>query len=227
MWRDPRDAQACRKWALTEEMMKKLQITQRQMMRRIIQTNRKSGKRPAAAHAASVDDVADDDDSELDDDTTDPTPLTPPPSKKKVATTQTATPSSTKFQTTSQKTNWNQGSTTQCEQRTKPMICRKQMAARRGSSDRAGYTGNRQERFDDRWTKLISNWNPAISTKQTGCLKQGRPAKRWENDINAPPPSPPPNAPEQTETTTTLRATRLGSPRHKMARNETLWKATL
>ena len=33
---------------------------------------------------------------------------------------------------------------------------------------------------EDRWTKLVFNWNPATSTKQKGCRKQGRPAKRWE-----------------------------------------------
>ena len=36
---------------------------------------------------------------------------------------------------------------------------------------------------EDRWTKLASNWNPAISTKQKGYGKQGRPAKRWEDDL--------------------------------------------
>ena len=36
----------------------------------------------------------------------------------------------------------------------------------------------------DRWTKLISNWTPAISTKQKGDWKQGGPAKRWEDDLD-------------------------------------------
>ena len=35
-----------------------------------------------------------------------------------------------------------------------------------------------------RWTTLVSNWNPATSTKQKGYRKQGRPAKRWEDDLN-------------------------------------------
>ena len=38
---------------------------------------------------------------------------------------------------------------------------------------------------EGRWTKLLSNWNPAISTKLKGYQKQGRPAKRWEEHINA------------------------------------------
>ena len=37
---------------------------------------------------------------------------------------------------------------------------------------------------EDRWTKLVSNWNPAVSTRQTGYRKQGRPAKRWEDDLD-------------------------------------------
>ena len=37
---------------------------------------------------------------------------------------------------------------------------------------------------EDRWTKVVSNCNPAISTKQQGYRKQGRPAKRWEDDLN-------------------------------------------
>ena len=36
---------------------------------------------------------------------------------------------------------------------------------------------------DGRWTKVISKWSPAISAKQKGYRKQGRPAKRWEDDI--------------------------------------------
>ena len=40
------------------------------------------------------------------------------------------------------------------------------------------------KRHEDRWTKLVSNWNPAISTEQKGYHKQGRPAKRWEDDFN-------------------------------------------
>ena len=31
----------------------------------------------------------------------------------------------------------------------------------------------------ERWTKLRSKWRPAMSTKQKGYRKQGRPAKRW------------------------------------------------
>ena len=37
---------------------------------------------------------------------------------------------------------------------------------------------------EDRWTKLVSNWNPAISTRQQGNRQRGRPAKRWEDDLN-------------------------------------------
>ena len=46
-------------WTMTKEMKKKLQTTQRRMMRMITQTNRKTGTGHAAAHAASVDDTAD------------------------------------------------------------------------------------------------------------------------------------------------------------------------
>ena len=42
-----------------------------------------------------------------------------------------------------------------------------------------------RERHEGRWTKLITNWNPTTSTKQKGYRKQGRPAKRWEDDINS------------------------------------------
>ena len=32
--------------------------------------------------------------------------------------------------------------------------------------------------------KAYLDWNPAVSTKQKGYRKQGRRAKRWEDDIN-------------------------------------------
>ena len=38
---------------------------------------------------------------------------------------------------------------------------------------------------EGRWTTLISNWNRAMSTKQIGYRKQGRPARRWVDDINS------------------------------------------
>ena len=41
-----------------------------------------------------------------------------------------------------------------------------------------------RQSHEDRWTKLVSNWNPAISTKQKGYRKQGRPARRWADDLN-------------------------------------------
>ena len=63
-----------------------------------------------------------------------PVPKTPT-SKKEAATTQTGTLLSTKYHATNQKTNWNRGSTTQCEQRTRQTTCRQQMEGRRGSSD--------------------------------------------------------------------------------------------
>ena len=34
-----------------------------------------------------------------------------------------------------------------------------------------------------RWTKLSSNWNPALLPKQKGCRKQGRPAKKREDNL--------------------------------------------
>ena len=39
---------------------------------------------------------------------------------------------------------------------------------------------------EDRWTKLVSNWNPAISTKQKGYLdtKQDLAKKNWEYDLS-------------------------------------------
>ena len=46
-------------WTMTEEIEKKLQTTQRRMMRMIIQTKRKTGKRHAAPHAVNVGDTAD------------------------------------------------------------------------------------------------------------------------------------------------------------------------
>ena len=36
---------------------------------------------------------------------------------------------------------------------------------------------------EDHWTKLVSNWNPAVSTKQKR-VQQRRKAKRWEDDLN-------------------------------------------
>ena len=100
-------------WTVTEEMKKKLQRRQRRMMRVIMQTERKTGKCPAAARAANVDERAR---VRYDWNPSPPPPSSLPPktptSKKKAATTQRATPLATKFQTTSQKTNWNHGSTT-------------------------------------------------------------------------------------------------------------------
>ena len=70
--------------------------------------------------------------------------------------------------------------TTECEQRTKQMTWQ-QAESRRGSS---GMAKNIQscwkqarmivEHHEGRWTKLISSWNPAISTKQTGHPETGR-----------------------------------------------------
>ena len=37
---------------------------------------------------------------------------------------------------------------------------------------------------DDRLTKPVSKWNPAVSTKQKWYQKQGRPAKTWDDDLN-------------------------------------------
>ena len=63
---------------MTEDMKKKLQTIQWRMMRMIMQTKRKSGKRPAAAHAANVEEVADDEphdaDYEPEEDTTEISP---------------------------------------------------------------------------------------------------------------------------------------------------------
>ena len=61
--------------------MKKLQSTQRRMMRMIVQTNRKTKKHPAAAHAESVDEVAEDEphdpDCKMKEDTTEANPQDP------------------------------------------------------------------------------------------------------------------------------------------------------
>ena len=54
-------------------------------------------------------------------------------------------------------------------------------------SKTATSTGSKQgiaEHHEDRWTKLVSNWNPAMSTKHKGYWKQVRPAERWEDDLN-------------------------------------------
>ena len=40
---------------------------------------------------------------------------------------------------------------------------------------------------EGRWTKLVTSWNPATSTKQKGYRKRG--SKRWEDDINTSPAS--------------------------------------
>ena len=37
---------------------------------------------------------------------------------------------------------------------------------------------------EDRWAKLVSNWNPAISTWRKGYQKQGRLATRWQDDLH-------------------------------------------
>ena len=65
-----------------------------------------------ATHAECVDDAADGEHHGPDSELEDPNTLNTPTSKKKAAPTQTATRPLTKFQTTSQKTNWNQGSIT-------------------------------------------------------------------------------------------------------------------
>ena len=38
---------------------------------------------------------------------------------------------------------------------------------------------------DDCWARLIAKLRPATSTKQNGYRKRGRPAKRWDDDINS------------------------------------------
>ena len=58
-----------------------------------------------------------------------------------------------------------------------------QVESRCGSLDRAVYFGNKQE-LRNTTRELISEWNPATSTKQKGYRKQGTPAKNWEAEIN-------------------------------------------
>ena len=108
-------------------------------------------------------------------------------STNKVATTQTATTFSTKFQTTIQKTSWNHGSTTWCKQRTKLTTCWQRLESRRGSSDRAGFTGSRQDcqtqrrSLDKACLKLeCSNINQAERVPETW-----KTATRWEDDFDA------------------------------------------
>ena len=64
-----------------------------------------------------------------------------------------------------------------------------------------------EHHHERRWTKLISNWNPSISTKQKRYLTQGRPRQEMErrNQFFVHP------------TKTHIRTTRFGSARHKTA----------
>ena len=64
-----------------------------------------------------------------------------------------------------------------------------------------------------RWTELISNWNPAISTKQKKGFGSREDQPRYGKKI----PLHICNQPDATEATTISRTTRLGPPRHKTA----------
>ena len=148
----------------TEEMKKKnLPTTQRRMMRVIIQRANRGTRRLSTTTTTST-------------------------STKKAATTQTATPASTRFQKTEDELEPWVDYTTRATHKADELL------AATGIESwflRQGPIYWRQARMiakhhEDCWTKLVSNWNPAISTKQQWYRKQGRPAKRWEDDLNIP-----------------------------------------
>ena len=76
-----------------------------------------------------------------------------------------------------------------------------QMGSRRGFAD-----GTISKHHSDRWTKHISNWSPAISTKQREYWKQGRAAKSGNTTSIYTY-----SQPKSTEMTTISRTARLGS----------------
>ena len=71
---------------------------------------------------------------------------------------------------------------------------------------------------DNRWTKLVTNCNPAISTKQKRYPKQERHGKTTSTCTY--------NQPDPTETTTISRATRPGSLRSKWDAMESDFKSS-
>ena len=160
---------------MTKEMKKKLQTTQRRMVRIVIQTKRQTGKCAAAAHAAGVEDTADvethDPDSEQGDDTT---------------------------QHNNQDLNEHEGSSHDADSDPcideipednpdddlEPWVDYMLTATRKADAMLAasGITSwilrqsliyGRQATMiakdhEDRWTTVVSNWKPAMSTQQKG-----------------------------------------------------------
>ena len=144
---------------MTEEMKKKLQTTQRRMMKMIIQTKTKSGKCHAAAQTST--------------------------SKKKAASTQTATPSFDEVpndESEDELEPW-------VDNITRAMRKADDLLVAGGITSWSLQIYWRQARMtakhrEDRWTELFSSWKPYHPSRK-GTGKQGRPVKRCEADINA------------------------------------------
>ena len=117
-----------------------------------------------SSHATSVDDTADgephDPDSDLEDDTTEPNPQD---LNEQEQSSHDADSNSSFDEVTNEEPEdkLEPRSTAWCEQLTRQTICWQQMEARRGYH------------HEGRWTRLFSNWNPAISTKERGYQVQG------------------------------------------------------
>ena len=97
--------------------------------------------------------------------------------------------------------------------------CQQQTESRRGSSGRAKSTGGRQgwlpKHHEDSRTKLVSSWNPAISTMQQKVpetRKTGQEIGRRPQHLLA-------TRQDLTEKTTISRTTQTGSLRRRAARN--------
>ena len=125
---------------MTEEMKKNLQTTQRRMMRMIIQTNRKFPKGPAGAHAANAEEVADDEphDPEYEQPEEDTTEINPQDPSEQEERKQDADDRVPQGELEDALESW-------VEQPTRQTTCWLQMEPRRGSSDTAGFFGNKQE----------------------------------------------------------------------------------
>ena len=176
---------------MTEDVKKKLQTTQRRMLRMIVQTERKAQKGTAAAHAANLDDVESHlPVSEPDEDTTEGN-VQDSNEQEESSHDADSNPSFNSLPQDDETTEdelepwvdkW-------CAQATRQTAL-PQPRSRRGSSDRAERSGSKPEGLPNISATdgqgLISKWSPATSTKQEGCRKRGRPAKNMGRRLQLP-----------------------------------------
>ena len=107
-------------------------------------------------------------------------------STKKAATTQTATPASMKPHKTTSRRRARTVGQARATDKAVDLLAANGITSSIFRQSQIHWMQARMiaKHHEDCWTNLVSNWNLATSTKQNGYRKQGRPAKRWNVDLN-------------------------------------------